>query len=314
MTRVGLAYEDGLIVWFGSSAGIVLLGLVGVVLGDRVPAAPPRPPPNEPDPERAVVIARALIHELRFGPLDLPNVLSFGFGAGAATVLSLVLGALGVPLLISSAASVAAFVLIATELYYHAWPPRLARVQAAHAFVGSWEVKRFRATTRASVPTSMPLARDWLARQPETDENRWVRPELLAWVGELEEAYQVLGRMPTDTDGQRFEHQSLRVFLDTVAGANADVDGLAAAAEEVGEPGSDERLRAVAAAAMARSRLILSRGEGDWTAPMLEAQARIGPRSLGIMRSDTWFLRFRMFALVGVMVIVIGTTISWAFR
>jgi hypothetical protein len=160
----------------------------------------------------------------------------------------------------------------------------------------------------------MPLARDWLARQPETDENRWVRPELLAWVGELEEAYQVLGRMPTDTDGQRFEHQSLRVFLDTVAGANADVDGLAAAAEEVGEPGSDERLRAVAAAAMARSRLILSRGEGDWTAPMLEAQARIGPRSLGIMRSDTWFLRFRMFALVGVMVIVIGTTISWAFR
>lgn len=314
VTQEGIAYEDGLVVWFGSSAAIVLLGLVGVTLGNRVPAAPPRPSPGEPDPERGLVIARALLEELRFGPLDLPNALSIGLAAGVGVGLSLVLGALGVPVAIGGIVSVAVVTLIATELYYHVWPPRLARAQAAHAFLGSWEMKRFRATMGQPVPTSIPLAREWLARQPETDETRWARPEFLALVGEIDEAYQVLGRMPSDTDEQRFERQSLKVFLDTLAGTDPDVDGLAAAAEEVGEPGSDERLRAVAAAAIARSRLVLARGEKDWTAPLLEAQARIGPRSLGILRSDTWLPRFRMFALVGVMVIVIGTTISWAFR
>jgi hypothetical protein len=314
VTQEGIAYEDGLVVWFGSSAAIVLLGLVGVALGNRVLKAPPRPPPGEPDPERGLVIARAIIEELRFGPLDLPNALSIGLGAGAGVVLSLVLGALGVPIVIGGIAAVAAFTLIATELYYHVWPPRLARAEATHAFLGSWEVKRFRATTGRPVPTSIPLAREWLARQPETDGNRWVRPEFLALVGEIDEAYQVLGRMPSDTDDQRFERRSLKVFVDTLAGAAPDVDGLAAAAEEIGEPGSDERLRAVAAAAIARSRLVLARGEKDWTGPLLEAQARIGPRSLGIMRSDTWLLRFRAFALAGGMVIVIGATISWAFR
>ncbi len=161
-------------------------------------------------------------------------------------VLSLVLGALGVPVAIGGIAGAVAFALIATELFYHAWPPRLARAEAAHAFLGSWEMKRFRATTGRPVPTSIPLAREWLASQPETDENRWVRPEILAWIGEIEEAYEVLGRMPSDTEDERFERQSLKVYLDTVAGADADVDGLAAAAEEIGEPGSDERLRAVA--------------------------------------------------------------------
>jgi len=314
LTQEGIAYDDGLVVWFGSSAAIVLLGLVGVALGNRVPKAPPRPPPGEPDPERGLAIARAIIEELRFGPLDLPNTLSIGLGAGVGVGLSLVLGALGVPVAIGGIVSVAVSTLIATELYYHVWPPRLARADATHAFLGSWEMKRFRATTGRPVPTSIPLAREWLAGQPETDENRWVRPEFLALVGEIDEAYEVIGRMPSDTDDQRFARQSLKVYVDTLAGAAPDIDGLAAAAEEIGEPGSDERLRAVAAAAIARSRLVLARGEKDWTAPLLEAQARIGPRSLGIMRSDTWLLRFKMFAFVGVMVIVFGTTMSWFFR
>lgn len=311
VTSDGLAYEDGLVVWFASSVGIVLAGVAGIVVGDRVPATPPRSPPNEPDPERAVAIARAILAELRFGPLDLPNVLSIGFGAGVGLVLSLVLGGLGVPVAIGGIAGAVAFALVATELFYHVWPQRLARAQAAHAFVGSWEMKRFRATTGRSVPTSVPLAREWLASQPETDENRWVRPEMLAWIGEIQEAYDVLGRFPDTTEGERFERRSIQVFLDTVAGADADVDGLAAAAEEVGEPGSDERLRALAVAAMARSRLILARGQGDWREPMLEAQARIGPRALGIMRSDTWLLRFRMFAILAIVLSLFGTTLSW---
>src|SRR5688500_16506235 len=203
VTSDGLAYEDGLLVWFASSIGIVLVGLAGVVVGDRVPATPPRSAPNEPDPERAVAIARAILAELGFGPLDLPNLLSIVFGAGAGVAVSLVLGGLGVPVEIGGIAGALAFALVATELFYHAWPPRLARAQAAHAFVGSWDVKRFRASTGRPVPTSVPLAREWLASQPETDENRWARPEFLAWIGEIQEAYEGVGRLPDTTEAGR---------------------------------------------------------------------------------------------------------------
>ena len=314
VTSIGLADEDGLLVSFAPPVIILVLGLVGLAVGDRVPPAPIRPPANKPDPERAVAIATTIMAELRFGPLDFPNVLSVGFGAGAGSVVSFMLGALGVPVAIGGVAGAAVFALVATELFYHVWPPRLARAQAAHAFVGSWEMKRFRESVGRPVPSSVSLAREWLASEPEADENRWARPEFLAWAGEIEEAYGVLGRMPHTSEEERFERRSIQVLLDTVAGVDPDIDGLTAAAEEVGQPGSDERLRAVAGAAMARSRLILARGEGDWKEPLLEAQARIGPRALGVMRSDTWLPRFRLFATVAVLLIAIGTTLSWVIR
>ena len=273
-------------------AASVAAGLGALVLGNRPVAAPARVPPDEPDPSRAVSIATAMMRELRFGPADLPNVVAIGTGVLAGALLATALAAIGVPGWLPTIIGTAVAAVIGTELFYHVWPRRLARAMAAHAFLGSWEAKRFVATTGSRVPISPEAARRWLEQHPETEENRWVRPELHAWAGNLDAAYDVLGRIRPGSDVEGFDRRSLEVYLDTIAGREADVDGLAAAAEAVGEAGSDERMRAVTAAAMAEARRRLATGEGDWIEPLVRAQERIGPRALGIQRSDTWRSRF----------------------
>ena len=295
----GVSYDDELIAWVAGALAAFLLGIAGIAAGDRpMPASRDVVPPDQPDPRRAVAIATAVAEELRFGPADLPNSISLLAGIVAGILTWMLFASIGLHPLLIALASAVVMALVSTELFYHLWPRSLARAMDAHAFVGSWEVKRFRETTGAAVPTSAAAARRWLETYPETDENRWVRPEMLAWAGEIDAAYEVLGRLPERTDTERFDRQSLKVFLDTVSGAPADVDGLVAAAEHVGEPNSDERLRAVAAAAMARSRDILARGGGGWKQPMIEAQDRIGRRSSGIVRSDTWLRRFRAYGVI----------------
>lgn len=295
----GVSYDEELLAWAAGALVVFVVGVAGILAGDRpMSASREIVPPDQPDPRRAVAIASAVADELRFGPADLPNSISFLAGFVAGILTWMLFASMGIhPLLVASASALVT-ALVATELFYHLWPRRLARAMEAHAFLGSWEVKRFRETTGTAVPTSAEAARRWLDTNPETDANRWVRPEMLAWAGDIDAAYEVLGRLPQATDTERFDRQSLKVFLDTVSGAPADVDGLVAAAEHVGEPDSDERLRAVAAAAMARSRDILARGGGDWKQPMIEAQERIGHRSSGIVRSDTWLRRFRLFGLL----------------
>ena len=305
-----IAEDDAALVWAGVALTVTLIGLVLIGLGRRQTTAPNRPSagPDEPDPGRAVALAMAMRDEISLGPFDLPNSVSFLAGLFAGVIAWMALTAAGVPPLPTAVVSALVLALVSTELFYHLWPRRLERAMATHAFLGSWEVKRFRRTIGGSVPTSAPAAREWLGRNPETDGNRWVRPELLAWVGDLEGAYDVLERLPATTDVERFECASTQAHLDTVAGTGADVDGLAAMADGVGAPGSDERLRAIAAVALARSREILRRGEGDWKQPMVEAQERIGPRSLGIVRADTWWLRLRMNLVVAAAFAVIAVS------
>jgi hypothetical protein len=311
LATAGLDDERALLAWLAISGATVLLGLIGVLAGNRAPAPPPIPPPDQPDPGRAVSIATAMMRDLRFGPIDLPNGVAIGLGLVAAIVVSLVLGRAGVDGVVTAIVSLALLALLGTELFYHAWPPRLVRAMAAHAFVGSWEMRRFMATTGTRPPTSAAAAQRWLDAHPETDANRWVRPELLGWVGRFDEADEVLERLPEATEEQRFERRSLRVFLDLLAGRPADVDGLAEAAESIGAPGSDERMRAVAAAAIAESRRRLAFGEADWAAPLVEAQERIGPRSLGIQRADTWLLRFRMLAVSAGVLAIAGVLLGF---
>jgi hypothetical protein len=296
------SYGDELLVWAAGALALSIAGLVGVLIGDRQPTPAPVPsvPPDEPDPSRAVSIAMTMIGEIRQGPIDLPNLVSFIAGILSGVAAWTFLTSIGTHPVLTALTSALAMALVATELYYHVWPHRLARAMATHAFVGSPEMKRFLAMDQGSVPTSAAAARRWLDAHPESDRNRWVRPEMLAWVGDLEAAYDAHARLPQDTDVERFEHASMQAFLDTISGEGADLEGLAAMAERVGTPESDERLRAVAAAALARSRDILARGGGDWKAPLLEAQQRIGPRSLGISRADTWWRRFRAVAILSV--------------
>ena len=306
-----ISYEEGLVVWFGSAVGVTLAGLAGIGLGNRVSAAPPRLAPDEPDPDRTVAIARAFQEELQFGPIDFPNAVSVVVGIAAGTAVAFALRRLSVPDLATGIAWGVTFTLVATELFYHVWPQRLARAMGTHAFVGSAELDRFRRTVGPMPPTSAGAARDWLASHPESDANRWVRPELLAWTGEVAEAYDVIDRMPASTDAERFDRLAMKALVDLVSGAEADVEGLAAIAETAGASGSDEQLRALAVVALQRSRERLVGGGEDWMAPLLEVQERIGPRSLGILRSDTWLTRLKALALVSGVFVALGLLLAY---
>jgi hypothetical protein len=298
-------YDDPVGLWLLQALAVIILGLIGVAMGDRR-VTPARPPPDQPDPTRAISIFHAMRRELQYGPVDVPNATAFSVGGVAAIAAWTGATALGVGDFPSAAIAVLVLALVSTEVFYHAWPRRLARALATHAFVGSWEVKRFRATTGTRPPTSARAARAWLEQNPETDANRWSRVELLGWTGQLEEARAVVDRLPDGTEAERFERLDLEVLLDIVAGREADVEGLASAAERIGEPGSDERLRAVASAALAESRRRLAYGDDAWKEPLLEAYGRIGARSLGITRADTWVQRFLVVAGMGAAIVAFG--------
>jgi hypothetical protein len=294
-------YAGDLLVWFASAAGMTALGLFSVAIGDRLPDQPPLRPPSEPDPSRVAAVATAYLGARRAGTLDVPNALSLGLAAAAWIGTTSILLVIGADVALATLVGMALFVALGTELFYRLEPRRLRVAMATHAFVGSPEMRRFRRELGGPIPYSAATAAEWLRRNPETDANRWARPELLAWTGAIDEADEVIGRMPESTQPERFERRSLQVLVDLVAGRPADIAGLEAFAEDVGDPGSDDRLRAVAIAALTRSRERLIHG-GDWIGPLIDAQPRIGPGALGIFRSDTWLSRVRGLAVVGAII------------
>lgn len=257
-------------------------------------------------------MATAFLGARRAGSLDLPNVLALGLAGTASVAAGSLLVVIGVDAPWPALAGIAVFVILGTELVYRLEPPRLRAAMATHAFVGSPELRRFRQEVGGPMPTSAASAAEWLRRNPETDANRWIRPELFAWTGATDKAYEVIDRMPDTTEPERFERRALQTLVDLVAGRPADVASLEAMAATVGGPDSDDRLRAVAIAALTRARERVVNGE-DWIGPLIDAQPHLGPSALGIYRSDTWLTRFRALAAVGVILAFI-TVLPAMFR
>jgi hypothetical protein len=307
---LSVRYDPILAGWFVLPTLLVLAGVAGIAMGDRVPPPPPRIPADQPDPSRAVALAGAIQSELQAGPVSMPHLVAFSVALLAGLAVRIGGDLLRIPWSwFGWIPAGLVFAFLATEIFYRMWPERVARAEAAHAVQGSWELHRWRAMTHDPPPISLQMAREWLARHPETDENRWVRPELLAWIDQFDEARAAIERMPGDTDEERFNQHALRVHVDLVEGRPADIDGLVAAAEEVGDEGSEARMRAISSAAIARARQRWAVGE-DWMEPLVEAQARIGSESLGILRRDTWMRRFRSCLVLAGMLIAIPVALE----
>ena len=305
-----IGYDPVIAAWFVVPLLLLLAGTAGIAMGDRVPAPLPRTPVDQPDPSRAVALAGAIQDELQAGPVSMPNLVAFSAALLAGLAVRLAGDLLRIPWgWFGWVLAGLVFSLVATELFYRAWPERVARAEAAHAVQGSWELHRWRAMTSDRPPITAQMAREWLARNPETDENRWARPELLAWIGEFDEARAVIDRMPVEPDENRFHKLSLRAHVDLVEGRPADIDGLVDAAASVGDDASEARMRAISSAAITRARERYAAG-GDWMEPLVEAQARIGPGSMGILRRDTWLRRFRSCLVLAGMLIAIPVALE----
>lgn len=146
----------------------------------------------------------------------------------------------------------------------------------ALTWLNGWETERWQGELGrrlAAVPRSTP---DILDHLPDTLGLRPLRIELLGVRGELDEAWQRLDLLPTDTPWQRFERTWLGEWLLWLSGGPAQLAEMHAAAAEI--PADDDRaLVARTMVAAQRSRRAAVSG-GDVVGPLAAARADLGAR------------------------------------
>lgn len=292
-----VSYQAVLWAWWAPSVVLVLAGGLLLLQGDHPLQRPifPHAPSLARDP---MAIGNAISRELSIGPLPLPTVIADGLALMVAAVGIGLWGHL-VPWPVAWIVAVAAYTLIATELFYFAIARRLRRAWEGMALVGSPQMIRWRTVSGTPVPLTVASMRSWLRDQPDRPETRWARAELQGTLGDLEAARGTTAAMPTETDADRFEQRSLLAWLNWLDGEDQDLDALSTEAEAVGEPDSPERADARGRVALARARDLLVRG-GDWKAPLEAFQREHGQGSPSVLQRDLRRARFRselLFAL-----------------
>jgi hypothetical protein len=170
---------------------------------------------------------------------------------------------------------------------YVSMSPRNRAIHEAFDWIGRWEWLRWRAANGRDIPTSREGAARWLDANPEAEGNRLGRVELLVWTGRLDEAAEVIGRLPATTDWERFERALLDDWVRWSGGADADLAALRLAASEIRD--TDDRLRAEAMVAVHQAKVEIAR-RGDWRTPMLDLRERLGEHARRQLLPHMWFV------------------------
>jgi hypothetical protein len=165
---------------------------------------------------------------------------------------------------------------VATVAWFAAWPSRSRPAFEAFAWLGEWEIERFRALAGPSVPVTLAEMRRYVRNTKERPEDRSLRAEILMIGGRLAEARAMAERIPDDTPFGRAERIGELDFVDWLEGGSGDGADLRAAVSAVEPSDGLDRLRAEVALAMADVRRLVASGDTDPTAPMRAVRARIG--------------------------------------
>ena len=287
---VAVASEPTGWLWALPAATVSAAGVGFVVVGDR--AAPPRrllsqPPNLARDP---IAIAQALQRGHMIGPLPVSTVLVEVPGLVLLSILVPYATRWGMPWPVVLLAGPALYAFAVTELWY----PLLGRQRPlweGFAVGGNRDIRRFREATGGPVPTSDGGIRKWLERNPERPEIRAQRAELLATVGRLDEARDVIARMDTPTAEAHFEQRATAAWIEWLGGAPIDISALREEAELIGTDGSDVRAWARGTVAVLETRDLLARGE-PWEGPLTELRRHYGANAATLLREDTYWPRF----------------------
>ncbi|MEX0626106.1 MAG: hypothetical protein WD402_06145 [Chloroflexota bacterium] len=304
-----LVYDAVLWLWWAPEVVLIVVGALLIARGDRPVPVPPlleRAATQIRDP---AAIGSAILRETAIGPIPIQTLI----GIAAALVITgfglpLAVQA-GVPWPVGLLAGTVAFAVIAVELGYVTIPGGVRRAWEGYAVVGNPGMKRWVAMVGTPVPATLPAMHRWLERNPERPETRWARAEILLLTGDLVEARAVTERMPIVSEWDRFEQQSLRVYLGWVEGGDPDFDSLREQAEAVGDPDSAERLAARGEAVIADARALAASG-GDWKAPLIALRDEAGPRADGLLREDLRRASYRPFLLFGLILCGVVLLIS----
>ena len=168
-----------------------------------------------------------------------------------------------------------------------AMPARMRRVFEAYSWLGHREVARFRERTGGPVPVGRAAMDQWLATTPATPTMRLPRIELLAFVGQFDEARRELELVRPSTAELAFEVVALRQYLDWLEHDATDLAELRASIHAV-RPGSVARLEGDATLALVEGRSRLVHGDPSWTEPLEGIRPMLGRAPWRATLADTW--------------------------
>ena len=266
----------------------------------------------EPAHERGIgLIARAIATAEAAGPFNIP-----AYASAAATVTTvLVVRSLALPDPLASVAAVLAATLLGQEAWLAVRPRPARRAFEVLSWLGEWEFARARSQAGRRSPMSESEAALWVTEVPDSPETRWLRVEVLAWLGRLEEARLVADSMPGATPYARFERLHALDLIDWLSGGDRDEAALLAAVDELHPADGEDRLRADVAMAIRATRMRFAEtGSRTALAPMLEARDRVGSRADGQLRRAIWRRRLPVSLLSAIVVVGASWLVGIPFR
>ncbi|HEX5147825.1 MAG TPA: hypothetical protein VFW02_02005 [Candidatus Limnocylindrales bacterium] len=163
-------------------------------------------------------------------------------------------------------------------------PRRDRAVFAAHSWIGAREVRRAfgRAARVIDLPADAESAELWLARNPATDRNRFVRVDAHLLAGHVDDARIETELLPERSPLEAYRKDEARALLADQTGGTVDEDALRAAVASL--PAGIDRTEAAVSLAVFRARRALP--DGDWRAPLLEARPAIPGSDVRVLVAD----------------------------
>ena len=138
----------------------------------------------------------------------------------------------------------------------------------------------------------------------ERADDRWIRTDILAAIGDLAAAREMAARIPDDTPYGRVERVAGESYVDWLSGGPGNTAGVREAAFAVQPVDGDDWLRAEVILAAGLVRDGLTAGEVDPTAPLRAVRDRLGRRAdrvlLAVARrvARTYFLMAGAFVAI----------------
>jgi hypothetical protein len=223
--------------------------------------------------ERLLALREALRRAQTIGPFSVPVVAGIGAGFLVSFAVDAALyDTVGTPW--RQFANAAAFALVAAPVWLVVQRPAVRHAHEVMTWLNGWETERWQHEVGRRLPGLPRSTPEILEALPDTMGLRPLRIELLAVRGDLDEAWDRLERLPTDTPWQRFERVALEEWISFMSNGPEHVDAMSSAAPEV----TDERslvARAMVAAARARRAAV---GGGDVIGPLASLRPELGER------------------------------------
>ena len=249
--------------------------------------------------QRLLALREALRREQSIGPFSIPAVAGLGSGFLASFVAdALLFDIVDTPWRQFIDALV--FALVAAPVWLLVQRRAVRHAIEVMTWLNGWETERWQhevGNRLPALPRSSPQMLDTL---PDTMGLRPLRVELLAARGELDEAWQRLEALPTDTPWQRFERAALEEWISFVSNGPEHLGAMAAAEPDV----RDDRslaARAMVAAAKARRAAV---GGGDAIGPLAAMRPELGDRP------QRYAFSYRTGVILGVLVISLVASLA----